>query len=90
MDLETKMVIVSRNVVFDEISSYRDDADNNKSTTTVALFPDDSTLGRKEFTIGTDIQASTEKPLQILQLPKEKFLKYRKSYKVICLILLLT
>ena len=57
MDLETKMVIVSRDVVFDEISSYRDDADNSKSRTTVALFPDDSTLGRKKFPIATNIQA---------------------------------
>ena len=57
MDLVTKMVIVSRDVVFDEISSYRDDADKNKSTTTFALFPYDSTLGRKEFPIATDIQA---------------------------------
>ena len=50
------MVIVSRDVVFDEISSYRDDADNSKSTTTVALFFDDSTLGRREFPIATGIQ----------------------------------
>ena len=57
MDLETNMVIVSRDVVFDEISSYRDDADNSKNTTTDALFPDDSTLGRKEFPIVTDIPA---------------------------------
>ena len=57
MDLETNMVIVSRDVVFDKISSYKDDADNNKSTTTVAIFPDDSTLGRKKFPIVTNIQA---------------------------------
>ena len=43
MDLETKMVIVSCDVVIDEISSYKDDADGSTSTSTVALFPDDST-----------------------------------------------
>ena len=57
LDLETKMVIVSRDVVFDEISSYKDDANGSKSTTTVALFPNDSKLGRKDFSIATDIQA---------------------------------
>ena len=57
MDLKTNMVIVSRDVVFDEISSYKDDADGSKLTTTVALFLDDSTLGRKDFSIATDIQA---------------------------------
>ena len=49
MDLETKKVIVSRDVVFDEISCYKDDADGSKSTTTVARFPNDSTLGRKKI-----------------------------------------
>ena len=57
MDLETKKVIVSRDVVFDEISSYKVNADGSKSTTTVALFPYDSTLERKDFSIATDIQA---------------------------------
>ena len=57
MDLETKMVIMSRDVVFDKISSYKDDADGSKNTTTVALFSDDSTLGRNFFSIATDIQA---------------------------------
>ena len=61
MDLETKMIIVSRDVVFHEISSYKDDADGSKSTTNVALFPDDSTLWRKDFSIATDIQAEENK-----------------------------
>ena len=80
MDLKTKKVIVSRDVVFDEISSYKDDADDSKSKTTVALFPDHSTLGRIDFSIATTIQGRIQKSLQILKLPQEKFLKDRKSY----------
>ena len=80
MDLETKMVTVSREVVFDEISSYKDDSDGNKSTTTVALFRDDSTLGREDFSIATDIQAKrVHKPLQILKLSQEKIVKDKKK-----------
>ncbi|XP_023548351.1 uncharacterized protein LOC111807018 [Cucurbita pepo subsp. pepo] len=57
MDLETKMFVVSSDVEIDEISSYKDEADDSNSRTTVALFPDNSTLGRKDFSIARDIQA---------------------------------
>ena len=88
MDLETKMFVVSSDVEIDEISSYKDEADDSNSRTTVALFPDNSTLGRKDFSIARDIQAeeNTEATTNI-EVATRKILKDRKNYQVICLIL---
>lgn len=41
MDSETKKVIISRDVVFVEVSSHNDDANNGKGITSLLLFPAD-------------------------------------------------
>ena len=59
MDLETKMVIVSRDVVFDEISSYKDDAEENIE------FPIATDIQAEEnIEATTNIEFATRKNLQ--------------------------
>ena len=82
MDLETKKVIESRDVVFDEISSYKYDADGSKVQLLLhSSLMIDSTLGRKDFLIATDIQAgeNTEATTNI-EVATRKILNDRKSY----------
>ncbi|KAG8472627.1 hypothetical protein CXB51_034316 [Gossypium anomalum] len=57
MDSETKEFIISYDVVFDEVSCHKDDANGSKGTTSLALFPDDFLLARSFSSIEGCIQS---------------------------------
>ena len=59
MDPETKKVTVSRDVVFDEVSSYQFSANMDRGTADLALFPSDiasSERGRNVSPSGENTQ----------------------------------
>ncbi|GMI99343.1 cysteine-rich RLK (RECEPTOR-like protein kinase) 8 [Hibiscus trionum] len=60
MDPETKKIIISRDVVFDEVSRHKDNGD--KGTTSLPLFLDDvpSIEGCTQFEENIDVTTSTE------------------------------